>query len=233
MQHIFRGIKMVFGSKKMWPYIWKPLLLSAGIFLAVVLLGFAIIVPVAASLFEGWLSWLSGIGAAVLWGVIWFFAAGPFFISVSAMVSSFAWDGLRREVEEEVLQGRSAEHEMEPANMIVDACVRVPLSLFFSLIVLIVTPLSFGLFGAFIAGWLGLLEYTSAAFHRRGVLIFGQLFFDAYRVKGWFTFQLLAGLTTMIPIVNIILLPALVAGGTIMVAESRGIPDALPPKAQQ
>jgi uncharacterized protein involved in cysteine biosynthesis len=48
----------------------------------------------------------------------------------------------------------------------------------------------------------------------------GGQFGRVFRLRGWLTFLLLGGLLTLLPFINVLLLPVMVAAGTIMVAKS-------------
>ena len=73
-----------------------------------------------------------------------------------------------------------------------------------------------------IAGYVATLDVTASAFARRGFLLKAQRK-RFFQLKGWPVFLLIAGVFTLLPFVNAILLPILVAAGTLMVARSKAI----------
>jgi uncharacterized protein involved in cysteine biosynthesis len=70
-----------------------------------------------------------------------------------------------------------------------------------------------------VAGWVGVLDYTSPAFLRYNRTV-GEQWPVGTKMKGWFGFQIGAGLLSLLPFVNVLMLPALVAGGTSMAVRS-------------
>jgi hypothetical protein len=88
-------------------------------------------------------------------------------------------------------------------------------SLFIAFATILLGWLFFGIVGVVLAGWLGLLDYTSNAFARRGILIDRQ-FSSVRKLPGWGGFLVSAGVVALFPFLNVLLLPALVAGGTIL-----------------
>ncbi|HTQ11030.1 MAG TPA: hypothetical protein VMI31_13225, partial [Fimbriimonadaceae bacterium] len=79
--------------------------------------------------------------------------------------------------------------------------------------------LFFGVPAVLFAGFLGLHDYTSAAYLRRGVTFPAQMS-PVGKLEGRFSFAIAAGLLTLIPLVNVLMLPCLVAGGTLMVVDA-------------
>jgi uncharacterized protein involved in cysteine biosynthesis len=83
------------------------------------------------------------------------------------------------------------------------------------LLALITGWMFLGAVGIVLVGWLGLHDFTAPASMRRGEPLWIQIR-TVYQSKGWFGFLVCAGICASIPFVNIVLLPSLVAGGTLL-----------------
>lgn len=206
----------------MRPFLWKPWMWSLVIFLAVLALGYVIWLPVAASLAERWgvASWLGATVGTLLYAVFWFFASGVVFLSLAGLLSSLLWDGLSIAVEK-IVRGHAADQAPALAGQIWDTVIRLPFVTFIVLATLLLGWSCFGVTGVVLAGWLGLYDYTACAYLRRRVNFIGQ-FFRVFRNRSWFGFALLSGLVTLIPFLNVLFLPALVAGGTLLCMDAEG-----------
>ncbi len=203
----------------MWRYIIVPMMWSAAIYFAILIGGYFLIVPPL----QRWMSQsLNDTFAATigntLYVVLWILLSGTIFLSIAGVMSSLFWDGLSKKVEQKVY-GTAPEHKHPTPDLIADSIQRMIFSIFIAGFTLCVGWCFFGIPGVLLASWLGLYDYTACAFLRRGFLFTSQAR-EAFRCKAWFSFALGSGLLTLIPILNIFMLPALVAGGTILCAES-------------
>ena len=225
MGYITEGIRLVFGEKKFWRYIIVPWAWSVLIFIGVVLIGYFALVPWLQGLIDARL----GSGAdyrgalkalvSLAYLAIWFFIAGFVFLTITSITSAFLWDDLSQKVEESITDAPAPKSTLSNGRVIMDSISRgtfaiamAILSLFCGWVLPIVGPV-------IIAGWIGLLDYTSPAFLRYNMTV-GQQWPKGTRMKGWFGFQIGAGLLSLVPLVNVLVLPALVAGGTIMAVRS-------------
>ena len=211
------GLKLAFGHPRMRPYVWKPIAISVSIYLVLLFGGFLLIVPrmSAWAAAAGLPDWLGGGAGAALWGIAWWFLSGPIFLTVMATVSAWMWDPLSRRVEE-LTTGQPARAGHSWSVGMVDMAMRIPFALGIAVLSLAVGWLFFGLVGAAMAGFLGLLDFTSPAMARRGHLLPTQ-FFAVFRLKGAFTFWLGVAVVSLLPFLHAILFPAWVAAGTLMV----------------
>ncbi len=218
MLFVVRGITLVLGDRKFWPFIWRPMLSSAGIFAAVLALGYWLIVPQIKGLFNriGLEEGIASAGATAAYVAVLWFVAGILFITIAGLTSSFLWDRLSYEVER-TLRPAPPKQDLTWKLWVADALPRTA----FATLIFCGSVGCFWLLpvGVVLASWLCLYDYTASAYMRRGVLFMGQLS-KAPRNNGWPTFALTCGLLTLIPFVNVVLLPGLVAGGTLMVAEN-------------
>lgn len=217
VQFISQGIALVFGNRRFWPFIWRPMLISAGILLAIIVLGYLLIVPAGDRFLDsrGLDSWLGGTLIRVGYAIVWWFLAGVVFAAISGLFSSLLWDKLSLEIEREVNPNAPLPH-LTAGSLMTDTVSRG----IFAICIFLCTCGCFWLppAGIALAAWLCLYDYTASAFLRRGIL-FPTQFRRALGVRGSATFALVSGLITVVPLLNVLLLPGLVAGGTLMVAE--------------
>ena len=218
VRHFLDGLAIVFGERRFWRFIAGPLALSAVIFLVLAGLGLFVV----GNLWHGIAERLGG-GAAegigpLLYIVALFFSAGFIFLTITSFTSSLMWEQLSAAVEESRggFGGKSTlPRSVQIGDSIARGCLAIGVGLA-SLCCNVVLP--FVVVGL-LAGWLGLIDYTSPAFLRRNVTLGGQIG-RVLRLPGAFTFLLISGAIALIPFVNVVLLPALVAGGTLMVMRS-------------
>jgi uncharacterized protein involved in cysteine biosynthesis len=228
MGYVLEGFRMVFTDRRYWRYIVIPWVWSTLIFLAVVVLGYFLFVPAIQGWIDSRVSGYEGTIRAVVslaYAGIWFFIAGFVFLTITAITSSFLWEGLSQRVEEQITGNPAPKSSLATMRIVSDSVSRgvfailiAILSLFCGWVVPIVAPV-------ILAGWVGLLDYTSPAFLRYNRTI-GQQWPVATKMKGWFGFQVASGLLTLVPLVNILMLPALVAGGTSMAVRSGALKQA-------
>ena len=219
MEFVFRGFKLLMGDRRLWPYVWKPMLISGAIFLGIVALGYVFLVPRIADVLE-WMkvpeSFARGAGI-VIYAVLWWFAAGVVYLGLAGFFSSLLWEKLSLEVERKV-RGFAPESRIPLPIVLLDSFSRMIFS-----VGIAIAALLFGFWcmpmAVLLAGWLSLYDYTAPAYLRRGVP-FALQFRRAFRLRGWPGFAISCGVLSLIPLVNVLLMPALVAGGTMLCADT-------------
>ncbi len=220
MEHILRGIGYVTTRRKLWPYVWGPMFVAALVFIGISILARWWLAPI----FSDWIartgleSLTSGILGQVAFTLLWWLIASMLYVGIAGVLSAFLWERLSREIE--ILEGTlpNPEARIGCAGTIWDTVIRSGISLFVGIAALLTGWLCFGIPGIVLAGWIGLLDFSSCAFARRGVLIGGQLR-RIYGCKGWPGFLIGSGVISLFPLLNVLLLPALVAGGTLLCAK--------------
>jgi uncharacterized protein involved in cysteine biosynthesis len=220
MNYLVEGARLVYRERELWTYVWRPLLLSSLIFIAIVALGLVYIVPQLAALGERFgLGDFAGTAALVAYGIFWWFASGVVFVAISSLFSSFLWDRLSLRVEQ-IARGGGPEAKLGCSTSAADSAMR----LMFSMFICFGTVLCgwFFFLGILFAGWLALYDFTASAFLRRGVLFPRQASL-AFRCKGSGGFLVGCGLLTILPFVNVLMFPAMVAGGTLMCRDTYGV----------
>ena len=226
MGYIAEGFRMVFLDRRYWRYVLVPWLWSTLIFFAVVIVGYFALVPWLQGVVESKLGGDSGVTGfaksliSLTYILIWLFLAGFVFITITSLTSGFLWDELSQRIEEQITGQSAPKSTLPNSRIIVDSLSRgifsiamAILSLFCGWILPFIGPV-------LIAGWVGILDYTSPAFLRYNKTV-GNQWPVAMKMKGWFGFQIASGLLSLLPLVNVLLLPALVAGGTAMAVRSR------------
>ncbi len=209
---------MVYRDRSFWPYLAGPLLGAAIVYVLLLALGFAVLVPMAARAAESFrvVSWLSWGGSTVVFGVLWALASGPVFLAFAGIFSGLTWDRLSRRVEER-LTGRVVDQTAGLVRVGVDTALRSVTALVFALAILLFGSLFFGLVAVGLAGFLGLADTSAPAYARRGVYFPGQPF-RALRTRWGLPFAALAGLSALVPFLNLLLVPGFVAAATALCA---------------
>lgn len=220
MRHIVEGARLVFMDRDLRAYVWRPMVLAGVVYLLVLVVLLIVAVPTAGALAER-LGMTRVVGQA-LGGVLvlagWFLAAGVLYLGLAGILSAFSWDRLSSEVERRAF-GSVVGRTPSLGRVVLDASIRLPFTVVMVILSVLLGWVCFGIVGVLLAGVLGLSDYTSCAFARRGKFFPGQLR-AALRLKEARAFVISSGLLTLIPLVNVLMLPALVAGGTLLVRES-------------
>lgn len=213
MEHIGEAYSLFRRHPRLWQYVWGPVIATLLVFSLLAYGGYA------------WLeSWdrSRGVDGGLLAAILYFTIAAVLgiwlFLAVVAVISSLVWERLTAEIER--LIGSTVSATPIGCGMaVVDTIQRLIFTLLMA-IVAIVAGSVIPIIGApIIAGVVGLFDFTASAFLRRGVTLPGQ-FSRVFKLKGWASFVLAAGFLTVIPVVNVLSLPLLVAGATIMVVRS-------------
>jgi len=219
---------MVASEPKLWPYVWKPMLWSLVIFLAVLISGGFVVVPWAESLAKSWgvAEFVGGAVGVVLYVVFWWFAAGIVYLGIAGLLSSVLWDRLSLEVEELVGSPPSGKGPGCLAAFL-DTLYRLPFTVVIVFLSVVLGWACFGLVGVLLAGFLSLFDLTACAYFRRGVLFPGQ-WSRVFKAREWTGFALCCGVVSVIPFINVLLLPSMVAGGTLLCRDAESKNGAKP-----
>lgn len=224
MQFVLDGIRIVWGHKDLRGAIWKPLIVAAILFLAINIGGYYLAKPYL----EYWVAQAAeklpflkdyiSTTAFILYRVLWFFISLPIYLAIASFCSAWLWEKISIRVEE-IRFGHAAKSNLGCGMMLADAFYRLGFAFVLSVLMFVTGWLFFGIVGLLIAGWMGAMDYSAAAFWRRDVVGWQQ----GKRIRaldGWFGFVGTCGLVTVVPLVNVFLLPGLVAGGTLFCAQS-------------
>lgn len=217
MRPITRALRLFARERGLWRYALVPFAWAALAYTVVAALTFALLIPVA----QG----VAGSGAGTIAGsvlalVILVAFAGPIYLALVALIAGFGFERLSAAVEEAEF-GRAEGRPVGLAAGLADGVPRALLTLALSLLALcgsflVVVP---WLVAAFIA----IMDSTAPALLRRGVGL-GRQFGVVRRLPNALPFAALAGLIALVPVLNVLALPILIAAGTLMVAE-RPVPD--------
>lgn len=199
------------------------MVLAGAIYIAISILAYFWLAPMAQGWIEGipLLGNLSGLLGTLAFIVFWWLVSSILYLGIAGILSSFFWERLSREIE--ILEGTlpSPEAKVGCGGTLFDTAIRGFVSVFVALSTVLLGWLFFGAVGIVFAGWLGLLDYTSCAFARRSILIDRQ-FGAVYKCKGWGSFLFVSGVISFFPLVNVVMLPVMVAGGTVLCGRSFG-----------
>lgn len=219
MRPFGQGLKILINNKDLWPFVWKPLLWAAIFYLLLLLIGIFYLVPIITDRIPSpsWLSdWLR-MGGTVLFIILWMMFSNAIFLALSAGFSSLLWDRLSTAVEKKAF-GSAPNYPMGCITIVYDSLLRI----LFSLTAISLTfCLSFlgPLIVILIAGMLSLFDFTCPAYLRRGYTFPHQVP-KVLVAKNALSFNLICGFFSLIPFLFVLLIPAFVAGGTILCKES-------------
>lgn len=203
----------------MWGYAVGPLMRAAGLYVFAFVVGLLVVAPLVSTLLAGWgvaQGWGLLVGG-IAFGLIWFFASSLIFLTLCFFFSSMLWDRLSEETERSV-------GVTPPTNPLSKGARRR------DLVARIALGFALGMFGTLlgwtfagatavvVAGLLAILDYTSSALARRGLTL-GPQFRRVWRLPGALGFAAGVGLLSLVPFLNLFLLPAFVIGGTRMVLD--------------
>ncbi len=217
---------MVWGDASLRSLIWQPILLGMALMVILTGLGFWFGTGVLLAILHG-LGWghlapgsvLAGLGVSAL--LIWF--AGPLFITLTSLISGFYWDRLSRLVEWKAT-GECPSDTLLPSETVGDLAFRLPYAALTVILVIVSSVLQVPWVGYLFLGIMGLYDYTASAFHRRHIAFLKQVP-RAWGQKGSLGFVLSTALFSAIPILNVLMLPSFVAGGTLMMLDKWNSPQ--------
>ncbi|HVT13700.1 MAG TPA: EI24 domain-containing protein [Fimbriimonadaceae bacterium] len=222
MSYFLDGIALILRTPKLWRFVVQPLLTAAIAFLAVAAGAYWLIVPRLDAWIDARIHAWSGLVALMTSGLYILLLAltsGFLYLTLASFFSASLWEKLSLEVEF-VETGKRVEAKLPVSAVVKDSLLRGSFAVGVSLLSLCCGWTFLGIPAILFAGFLGLHDYTSSACLRRGITFPNQMA-EVRTLRGRFSFLLAAGLLTLIPLVNVIMLPGLVAGGTLMVVRNQ------------
>lgn len=211
MPSILRALRLFRRERGLWVSAVKPLLWGALAYVVVVLTTTLLAERVGERLGGG----LGGALGAIAGLVLTIVLSGTIYLALVALIAGFGFDRLSMEVEEREF-GRAVGQPLGFAAGIGDGVGRAVLTGLLGIVALcggatVVIPW-------LVAAFLCLMDFTAPSLLRRGVGL-GRQFGAARRLPGAGSFALVAGAFMLVPVVNVLALPILVAAGTILVAQ--------------
>lgn len=218
MSYLLSGIQRLARERSLWAYVWKPLLHAAWIYLAlggliwVLVVGAVLRLLPESGLLAAALGVLGGLAAFALWLLL----AGMLFVAIAGFVSSLLWEPLAAAILRQSGEQTDDSGPSLPARM-GDTVARLALLVFVLLASAAGTLVAGPAAGWAGASFLGLLDYTAPACMLKGHLLPAQ----AGRVLTIRSvpFAASVGLIAFVPLLNLLLLPACVIGGTLLVQD--------------
>jgi len=216
--HAIQGIRLLAANRSLWPWAWRPLAWAACACGLLGILLWMLLVPPLAAWVDGHLGgfWIAGALGSLILVALWVLLFSYAFLMLAGLFSSFLWDGLSQEVER-LLGGAPAGPPPGMAAATADSILRAMVAGFAGIAALIGALATGPVLPVIIAAGVGLLDYTAPACLRRGRTLRRQVPF-VLRARA-VPFAVVAGLASLIPVVNVLMAPALVAGGTLLVRE--------------
>jgi CysZ protein len=227
MKEILAGIRLLAKTPRLWPLALGPLL---GAFLLYVVLGVVgglWLVP----LLEEWLGEWAIVGklpALLAWLVLF-----PYiFLVLASAFTGIAFEPLAREVEKSKTGTMPAAIPLTRLQSLGDSAARLLVNLTLGgvafIIGLVLLPFGLGPFGPVLsvcaASVIGLLDYTSVGYLRRGKTLGAQWkHLRTHLGLDVLSFALVAGLLSLVPFLGVLLMPSLIAGGTLLALKKQQV----------
>lgn len=211
---------MILEDKRLARYCISPLVLAGLAYLALVLAVFMLIRPrlqgllVQFGMQETWTGPLATV--LVVAGLV--LASNLLFLTLATSISSMFWDRLSMEIEQAV--GADSPVPTLPLKVVLlDIMCRVVFAFFILTLGFcgnFCVPFVFAIAGA---GLLACLDFSASPFLRRRIPWWQQWRY-LRQLKGGLTFGLVAGACSLLPMLNVLLMPVFVVGATLMFHES-------------
>lgn len=220
MNAIVKGALLVWTRPELRRFVWRPLIRGIIWSAGFVALSFFLLQPFLGGYlqrFGVFGGWANGLSAGLL-ALVWFFLLGPAFHVIAITASAMEWEKLSLAVEQIAHGPQVPNRKLGALAALTENGKRLPRGLLTAIGCGLLAPLFFGLVSAFVAGWQCRYDYTAPAFVRRGV-VWPQQKALAAKLPGIHALHVVGGISALIPIVNLLMIPALVAGGTLLTAE--------------
>lgn len=220
-----RGILLVARTPRLWPLCAVPLAAAVLVYGLLGVLGAIFVAPhLRGYLSGGWAVWAQA-AALVVWIVLF-----PFlFVLLAGIFSGLIFDRLSRAVEtmHAGAAGLAPDVRLGCGRAGGDSLARLLLNGMLGAGALVLGLFLGPIPGVFAAALVGLLDFTSPAYLRRGVTLGPQARRLLGRLDGaTIGFALVAGLVSLLPLVGVFFLPGLVAGGTLLTLRREATPPA-------
>ena len=187
-------------------------------------LAYAFVVLIVAGAFLGIGEWAAartglstqagGIAGFSVGFVVSIFFGGGIYLALVAVISGFGFDKLSAEIET-LEYGHAVGRPIGFVWGLTDGIARGLVSAILGLVALCGSPTL--VIPWLVASFLCLMDFTAPSLLRRGVSMRSQ-FARVRRIPGTLPFALVSGLILLIPMLNVLALPILVAAGTLLVA---------------
>lgn len=214
-----RGIALLWRTPRLWGLALGPLAAVACAYIALGVAGAVFLFPHITEWLRGvpggeWLGRLGELAAVVLY----LFAFPLFFTLLGGIFFGVVFERLSIAVEQTVTGTAPTPVPLRASATIGDSLARLlvngALGLGAFLLGFALGPIP----GIVAAALVGLLDYTSPAFLRRGVTLGPQTRALFSRLDApTLSFALVAGLLSLVPFLGVLLMPGLIAGGTLLV----------------
>jgi uncharacterized protein involved in cysteine biosynthesis len=213
-----RGIGLLLRKPQLWAMAVGPML---GVVAAYVLAGVAGALALVPHL-KGWLGglpggdWLVGLSEVAL--VLLYLLVFPFlFTLLGGVFFGFVFEPLSLAIEREAAGAAPPATPLRFGALLRDSLARLVLNGVLGLAAFVFGFALGPIPGVLAAAIVGLLDYTSPAYLRRGLTLGPQARRLFRPLDGeTISFGLVAGLLSLVPLVGVLLMPGLIAGGTLL-----------------
>lgn len=221
MDYVIKGVFLVWGERRFRRYFLRPFWASLALFLAISVT-LRLTLPrvletawhdLGGSPLPTWLWW-------IVVTIILFFVSGTIFFALNGILSSLLWEELSYQAELAAF-GNAPREKTTFARGLADSAARLPSTIGWTVLGMALSLTPMGLGAAWPNGQLSLTDFTAPAYARRKCYYPAQKV-RANRLRSARSFAWTAGFVSLIPILNLICLPGLIAGATLMVRQEEG-----------
>lgn len=103
MNYVLQGIARVASDRSLWPYVVKPIAYGVVAYLALLVLGIALVRPWVerwAALFaDPMASGTVSVGGWLLFALVWMILSGVIFMTLNGVFAGYVWDKLGERIE--------------------------------------------------------------------------------------------------------------------------------------
>ena len=199
----FKGIAFLLKNPRLWPLALVPGFIASLVYLALGWLGWHFY----AADFEEWAKALALLAYLVIFPFA-FYLLGSSFLG-------FVFDPLSREVEASL--GEVPRCPLTTSQLVGDTCLRLLLNGLIGLLTIGLGVALGAVAGVLGAGLIGLLDYTSPAFLRRGLTLKEQAKLLLKKPDlPTVSFAAVAGFLSLVPFLGLFLAPAFIVGGVFL-----------------
>jgi CysZ protein len=228
------GIWLVARTPRLWGMAFGPLVAALIAYIVLGIVGGILIVPRLPELpilrdltpASGIVVLLGSLLFVVLWVLLFSFV----FVLFAGIFAGLVWERFSREVEREAGATDPPQARIGCAASGADTIARLILAVTLAVAALLLSGLLGPIPGIIAAAIVGLLDFTAPACQRRGMLLDRQAGHLASRLDGrTLGFALVAGLVSLVPLIGVLVMPGLVAGGTLLVRRQDALDRSAPP----
>ena len=221
MKALFEGLRMVLTMPGLRRNFWQPVLATCGLYLVLLIAGIVTAMSLGAVIIERFNlpDWMGFLGGGVVFAVAWVYASSAIFVGIAGIIAGLFAERITTAIEA-ARGGEPLSFSHTRAAQAADTAARIGQALVAAVVMAVAGLTPLGPVAAIsLGGWLAAMEFTSSAESRRGRLLTDQAL-AFRRVPGGVGFMIGCGILSMLPVINALALPGMIAGGAILIQDA-------------